>query len=129
MAAIMAAKMCRAQIMIAVDVLQDRLVTARTLGATHTMQFHGPETTLDIRTICDGVGATCAIDTTGNIAVIEEMMECLGPKGKGVTIGAPSPGKQVKVDVFRHIILGRQYIGCNQGDSVPHEVCAHALPA
>ncbi|CAI7604815.1 unnamed protein product [Penicillium manginii] len=122
MAAIMAAKIRRVDIIIAIDILQNRLATARTLGATHAMEFNGSDSILQIRTICGGVGAMCAIDTTGNITVIEEMMECLGPKGKGITIGAPSPGQKVKVDVFRHITLGRQYIGCNQGDSVPQEM-------
>lgn len=123
MAAIMAARIRGAQIIIAIDIVQDRLITAQTLGATHTIEFNGSHTTLQIQRLCGGVGPACAIDTTGNITVIEEMIQCLGPKGKGVTIGAPSPGQKVKIDVFDHLTLGKQYIGCNQGDSVPQEVC------
>ena len=53
------------------------------------------------------------------------MIESLGTLGKAATIGAPSPGTKVSIDVFSQLTKGRQYIGCNQGDSVPQQVCDH----
>jgi hypothetical protein len=52
------------------------------------------------------------------------MMESLGCHGKGVSIGAPSPGTTVAVAVyiFSQITIGKRYIGCNQGDSIPQKV-------
>jgi hypothetical protein len=50
------------------------------------------------------------------------MMNSLGCHGKGVSIGAPSPGTTVAVDIFSQITMGKRYIGCNQGDSIPQKV-------
>lgn len=63
-----------------------------------------------------------AIDGTGIPQVIEDMIDSLRPQGKAVSAGGPAPGTRVKVDVFSHITMGRQYLGCNVGEGLSLKV-------
>ena len=122
MAAIMAAKIRKARTIIGVDISKKRLEVAQGLGATHTLQGSVDDVSLQIKAICDGKGVNHAVDTTGVPVMIEQMINCLGIMGKAVSIGAPAPGAQVRVDVISHLTMGRQYMGNNQGDSIPQTV-------
>ncbi|KAM5385337.1 hypothetical protein ACJZ2D_000978 [Fusarium nematophilum] len=104
MSAVMAAKIRGAKEIIAVDLQQSRLDLAKSLGATATILGNDSELALD----CSGVPA-----------VIETMIDCLGTRGRAASVGAPTPGKKVGVDVFAQLINGREYVGCCEGDSIP----------
>ena len=123
MAAIMAAKIRKASIIIGVDIDEGRLEIARSLGATHCINGSDLDMVDQIRTICDEDGVNYAVDCTGIAAIIERMIDSLGTLGKAATIGAPAPGTRISVDVLSQLTKGRQYIGCNQGESVPQQVC------
>jgi Zn-dependent alcohol dehydrogenase len=127
MASIMAAKIGKASTIIGIDITPARLEIARSLGATHTLDGSDPEIVQKIRDMCDGDGVQYAVDCTGVPVIIERMIDSLGTLGKAATIGAPAPGTKVSVDVLSQLTRGRQYIGCNQGDSVPQKVCCPLL--
>ena len=122
MAAIMAAKIRNASIIIGIDINEGRLELAKKLGATHVLNGSVDDITHQIKMICNGNGVMSAIDTTGLPTVIERMIDSLAVLGRAVTVGAPPAGSRAAVDIISHITMGRQYIGCNQGDSVPQEV-------
>lgn len=121
MAAIMAARMREAHTVIGVDINSERLDLAQSLGATRSIQGAGSNLASQIKEIC-GAGVRYAVDTTGVPEIVERMIDSLAPRGKAVSIGAPSVGSKVKIDVFSQITMGRQYLGCNQGDSIPQQV-------
>lgn len=127
MAAIMAAKIRKAKIIIGIDINAGRLEIARSIGATHCLNGSDLDIADQIKTICDGDGVQFAVDCTGVAVIIERMIDSLGTLGKAATIGAPSPGTKISIDVFSQLTKGRQYIGCNQGDSVPQKACFHPL--
>lgn len=122
MAAIMAAKMQESRIIIGIDIDEGRLEIAKSLGATHILKTSGPDVVDQIRAICNGDGVQYAVDCTGVPVVVERMIKALGNAGKAATCGAAPPGTTVSVDIFEHITRGKQYIGCNLGDSVPQQV-------
>ena len=122
MAAIMASKIRKASIIIGIDLNEERLKIAQKLGATHVLNGSAADIAHQVKMICKGNGVTHALDTTGVPAIIERMIESLGILGRAVTIGAPAPGSRIQIDVLSHLTMGRQYIGCNQGDSVAQEV-------
>lgn len=123
LAGVMAAKIRKARIIIAVDLQPERLDLARDLGATHTFRGDDPDIRKHITDLCGSSrGADFALDCSGAIPVIENMIATLGIRGKAASVGAPAPGKKVGVDVFAHLTMGRQYLGCHQGDSVAKEV-------
>ncbi|KAK4039000.1 chaperonin 10-like protein [Parachaetomium inaequale] len=120
MAAVMAAKkIAGAGMVIAVDVQADRLDLAKTLGATHALLASDGDVVRGIRELCPPLGVDYAVDCTGVPAVIRNMIDCLGTRGRGATVGAPGFGKCVSVDVMEHLTYGKEYVGCVEGDSLP----------
>lgn len=127
LAGVMAAKIREARIIVAVDLQPERLDLARDLGATHTFRGDDPDIRKHITDLCGSSrGADFALDCSGAIPVIENMLATLGIRGKAASVGAPAPGRKVGVDVFAHLTMGRQYLGCHQGDSIAREV-SHIL--
>lgn len=123
LSAIMAAKMRGAQTIIAVDLQPSRLDLALDIGATHVLVGSDSDVVQQIRNICQPHnGVAFALDCSGAVPVIENMIDSLATRGRAVSVGAPDPTKRVSVNVFSHLTLGRQYVGCHQGDSIASEV-------
>lgn len=122
MSAVMAAKMRGARIIIAVDLQPQRLELAKKLGATHGVIGSDQDIFTQIQNITGTNGVDYSVDCAGVPQVVEKALDCLGTRGKAATVGAPSPGQRAGVDVFSHLVNGRQYIGCCEGDSVPQTV-------
>ncbi|KAL2133002.1 hypothetical protein VTI74DRAFT_3040 [Chaetomium olivicolor] len=120
MAAVMAAARIRgAKTVIAVDLQESRLELARKLGATHGVLGSDVDVLGKIRGICGTNGVNYAVDCTGVLGVIRMMIDSLGTRGRGCTVGAPGFGKCVSVDVMEHLTYGKEYVGCVEGDSLP----------
>ncbi|OQD83122.1 hypothetical protein PENANT_c018G02700 [Penicillium antarcticum] len=64
------------------------------------------------------LGVHFAVDCSGAIPVIANMIATLEIRGKAASVGAPAPGKKVEIDVFSLLTMGRQYVRCHQGDSI-----------
>ncbi|KAK5936852.1 hypothetical protein PMZ80_010971 [Knufia obscura] len=129
LAAIMAGKLRGANPVIAIDLSSERLALAQKLGATHTIlaSDKNVDVVKEIQGICPPTGVSRAVDCTGAAKVVEQMIQALGSRGKAATVGAPSPGTQVPVDIFNHLMLGRQYVGCCEGDSVPEKLISYLI--
>ncbi len=63
-----------------------------------------------------------ALEASGAVPVIGKTINSLGTKERAASIGAPSAAMRVRVDVFKHVIMGREYVGCCEGDSVAQVV-------
>jgi Zn-dependent alcohol dehydrogenase len=122
MSAIMAAKMRGASVIIAIDLQPQRLELAKKLGATHGIVGSDEDVVAQIQKISGSNGVDYSVDCAGIPQVVEKALDCLGTRGKAATVGAPAPGKRAGVDVFAHLVMGRQYLGCCEGDSVPAKV-------
>ena len=122
-AALLGAKLRGAKTIIAVDVQESRLEFAKRQGATHGV-LNSLDVVKDIRAICPPVGVDFAVECTGCKSVIRDMIDVLGTRGKGATVGAPGFGACVDVDVMEHLTYGKSYVGCCEGDSNPSKVCA-----
>lgn len=124
LSALMAGKIRGANPLIAVDLDPARLELSRELGATHTLLASDTsiDITKEIASICQSNGVSRAVDCSGSAKVVGQMIQSLGSRGKAATVGAPSPGTTVAVDIFNHLLMGRQYVGCCEGDSVPEKV-------
>ena len=119
--AVIAGKAIGARTIIVVDLHPSRLELAKRLGATHGILGSG-DVVGEIRKICPPVGVDYAIDCTGSTKVITSMIDSLGTRGRGATVGAPGFGARVSVDVMEHLTYGKEYVGCCEGDSLPKEV-------
>ncbi|KAH6994701.1 alcohol dehydrogenase [Fusarium venenatum] len=122
MSAVMAAKIRGAKEIIAIDLQQSRLDLAKSLGATATILGSDPDIISKLQEISPPNGINYALDCSGVPAVIETMIKCLGTRGRAASVGAPSPGKTVSIDVFAQLVNGREYVGCCEGDAVPNKL-------
>ncbi|TKD50364.1 NAD(P)-dependent alcohol dehydrogenase [Sphingomonas baiyangensis] len=115
MAAIMAAKVAGADPIIAVDMHDSRLATARELGATHA--FNAKDGAIDkIKQLCPrGVGYV--FDTTGVKSVIEDGFDLLAPKGVMGIVGASDPADMLSLNEAAFMGSGRTVMGILGGDS------------
>jgi Zn-dependent alcohol dehydrogenase len=121
LAAIMAGKMRKARVIVAVDLNQARLELARKLGATHLVHGGDEDVLLRVRQACSQ-GVAYAVDCTGSPKVIQTMMDCLATRGRAAQVGIPTPDKTVPINILQHLLNGREYVGCAGGDCVPSEM-------
>jgi len=85
--AIQAASLRGATEVIAVDVIEDRLELASSIGATRTIDPADTDPVDRIRAWTDGVDY--AVDAVGTPAVVEQAVDSLGPTGTAVLVGVP----------------------------------------
>lgn len=117
LAAIMAAHLCGAARIIAVDTQDARLDMARQLGATHSINPRTGDMPQQIRRIA-GDGVNYAIDTSGNTTVIRQAVEALASRGVCGLISSAN-GADISLNVLNMMHGGRQVRGILLGDSVP----------
>ncbi|KID95350.1 alcohol dehydrogenase, partial [Metarhizium majus ARSEF 297] len=90
MSAIMAAKMRKAKVIVAIDLQPSRLELASRLGATHTLLGNDPDIVAKMGELAPPNGVDYAVDCTGVPAVIETMIQALGSRGHAASVGAPT---------------------------------------
>ncbi|KAF7543859.1 hypothetical protein G7Z17_g10398 [Cylindrodendrum hubeiense] len=123
----MAAKLCQAKTIIAIDLRPGRLELATQLGATHGLLGSDPRVVNLIQEICPPVSVDYAVDCTGVPAVIEKIVAALGTKGRAATVGAPGGNSQAKIDIMSHLTYGKEYVGCSEGDSNPSKFIPYLI--
>src|SRR5262249_1868349 len=64
-AGLLAAKLAGCDPIIAVDVFDERLALARSLGATHTVNAKDPQLVNEVRRLAGGRGAKCCLEAAG----------------------------------------------------------------
>ncbi|HEX5332219.1 MAG TPA: NAD(P)-dependent alcohol dehydrogenase [Cellulomonas sp.] len=115
---VVAAALREPELLIAVDVVPERLDLALELGATHIINGREEDVVARIVEITGGAGLTHAFDTTGVPAVARSGIDALGARGRLVTCGAPPPGTEIPVD-FQGILPGKSISGVTMGDADP----------
>lgn len=125
MAGLMAARLTPATTIIAVDILDSKLDLALRLGATHVINPSRVNVVEEIRRLTGGRGVDRAFDATGRVAVIRDMLDCAGPGGLVVTVGAPAMEDGLEIKPATWLEKGVSYMGAHQGSSVPEKVYSH----
>jgi aryl-alcohol dehydrogenase len=118
MSALIAAKLREPELLVAVDVVPERLQLALELGATHAINGRTENVIERMREITKGAGLTAALDTTGVPAVARSALDALGTRGHLATCAAPPPGTEIPVD-FQGILTGKMLSGITMGDATP----------
>ena len=77
---------------IAVDVVPERLATAGELGADYTINRQEADLVERIQDLTGGMGASAALETSGNPAARSQVFQCLRPFGRCcyVCVGGPA---------------------------------------
>jgi aryl-alcohol dehydrogenase len=118
-AAILAALAQGAKTVIAVDLNDQRLEFAKTLGATHTFNGALPDLVDQVKAATDGRGTAYARDTTGAPPVIRNAVAALAPMGACAILGAAPPGAELSFDYRDIMVNGKRLQGVMMGNADP----------
>jgi 2-desacetyl-2-hydroxyethyl bacteriochlorophyllide A dehydrogenase len=91
---------------VVVDVMDEKLEVARTMGATATY-VSGPDLAGQLRERSKGRGFNAVVDCTGVAPVIEGMFQHVARRGKVMFFGVASPQDTVRIspfDIYHHDI-------------------------
>jgi len=118
LSALLAAKVCGASIIIAVDIVDSRLQLAAELGATHIINSKTQDPVAAIREITGG-GANFALESTGRPDILKQGVDALGILGKLAVVGAPPLGTAAQFDVNDLLLGGKTILGVVEGSGAP----------
>jgi S-(hydroxymethyl)glutathione dehydrogenase/alcohol dehydrogenase len=115
LAVIQGARIAGARMIIAVDVMERKLATARELGATHTVDASTQDPVPAIRELTSG-GAEYAFEAIGLKKAAEQAFECLRPGGTATVIGMIPVGQKVELD-GPMFLREKRIQGCSMGSN------------
>jgi len=102
---------------IAVDVVPAKLDLARQLGATHMIDASRDEPVAAVRELTRG-GADYTFEAVGNLAVIRQALDALGPGGALTIVGVPKLGSSAEF-VVQALYQNKAILGCRYGTARP----------
>jgi aryl-alcohol dehydrogenase len=118
LSAVLAAKAIGAGPIIAVDINPERLALALELGADHALNGAEGGVVEKIQAIT-GTGAHFSIDTTANLKVMRQAVDCLGARGVCGLVGASKMGDELPLDAVSVMSGGKVVRGVVEGDADP----------
>ena len=121
LAAVMAAAASAVGTIVAIDIVPSRLQLAMELGATAVIDAGRDDVAEELRKLTDDRGVDAAVETSGNLGVLETMMGALAVGGTCLVIGAPRAGSSASFDV-NALLPGRRIVGVTLGDSEPERL-------
>ncbi|MFK8907308.1 S-(hydroxymethyl)mycothiol dehydrogenase [Streptomyces sp. YS-3] len=102
-AAIVGARLAGASKIVAVDIDDRKLATARAMGATHTVNSRTADAIEAIRSLTGGYGADVVIEAVGRPDTYEQAFYARDLAGTVVLVGVPTPDMKLElplIDVF-----------------------------
>jgi len=102
---------------VAVDVVPAKLELARRLGATHVVDGKREDPVAAIRDLTRG-GADYTFEAVGNVTVIRQALDALGPGGACTIVGVPKLGTSAEF-VVHALYQNKAILGCRYGTARP----------
>lgn len=121
LSAVIAASLRTPALLIAIDLVDERLELARALGATHTINGTTEDVGARLAEITGGAGVRLSFDTTANPGVARGALDAAAVGGTVLVCGAPPPGTEIPVDI-QGILTGKILRGVTMGDTEPKEL-------
>ncbi len=118
--AIHAASISKANPIVAVDRLEEKLTLARKFGATHSINSSVDDTEEKLKQLTNQEGLDYAIDTIGKKHSMQLAYNVVKKQsGKAILCGVPNPpGQTIEIDPFP-LYYGRQIVGTSGGETNP----------
>ncbi|MFC8093580.1 S-(hydroxymethyl)mycothiol dehydrogenase [Streptomyces sp. NPDC057301] len=118
-AAIVGARLAGAARIIAVDIDDRKLETARSMGATHTVNSRDTEAVGAIRDLTGGFGADVVIDAVGRPETYRQAFYARDLAGTVVLVGVPTPELQLELPLLDVFGRGGSLKSSWYGDCLP----------
>ncbi len=115
---VQAAALVTAHPIVAVDLYDEKLALAKSLGATHLINARKGDLRAQIVAALPGGQADCIIDCTGLPENIQLAYELLQPKGRAILVGVPKKGNNVSIYTLP-LHFGKVLTGSEGGDTYP----------
>lgn len=123
LAAIMAAaRLTPATKVIAIDIMDSKLEMAKELGATHVINSKTQDVIEQINAITKGEGTDRALDSTGDVKVIEVMIQAAASSSSVASVGARAGAEVVEIKPSTWLAKNVHYTGTCGGSASPHSV-------
>ncbi|MCA9068822.1 MAG: zinc-binding dehydrogenase [Planctomycetaceae bacterium] len=118
--AVAGAKFNGANPIIAADINDQRLSSAKNMGATHLLNVKGSNLLKELQRICPG-GVSYAIEATGQVNVMQQALSAVKPRGGAVAIiGNAAFGQTLSLDPSE-LNQGKKLFGTWGGDNHPDD--------
>jgi alcohol dehydrogenase len=126
LAALLGARTRRPAVLVALDLSDEKLALARSLGATHTCNAGAPETVAEVKELSRG-GVDCAFEMAGSVKAMDLAYRITRRGGTTVTAGLPHPQHlfsipHVGLVAEERTIKGSYLGGCNPARDIPRFV-------
>ncbi len=108
---------CGARGVIALDLLNSKLDTARHFGATHTVNSTDADCVQQVLDWSEGRGVDYAFVTVGAKSAMELSLSLLARAGTAVIVGMPASGVTAEYDPGTLAALGQRVIGSKMGSA------------
>lgn len=116
---VQAAALAGAYPLVAVDLYDNRLELARSMGATHVLNGARDDVRTELPRMVPG-GVDVFVDNTGVPSVIETGYSLTKPQGSVVLVGVPAKGNNVSLYSLP-LHFGKTIRGSHGGGALPHE--------
>ena len=98
--AIQGARLCGANPIIAMDILDNKLGASKKFGATHGVRSDGTDPVQEVKNLTNGRGADYVFVTVGSLSAVQQGYTLLGTRGMLVVVGLPPRGGTVTLPGF-----------------------------
>src|SRR5581483_183419 len=115
---IQGAALCGARMIIAADILDNKLEFARTFGATHTINSKEQDLVAAVKDLTHGVGVEYSFEVIAAVPTIRLAFESLAVDGLCTVVGAAPPGAEVSIPIDL-LFWERAIRGCFMGSGRP----------
>lgn len=121
-AALLAALATGVRDVIAIDVVDSKLETAKELGAKYAINGKNfPSSEAGIRSLYPD-GVDMIVDTTGAGPVLESLVKSLAHRGTLALVGVPAPTTEVKINALDLLLACKKIVGVIEGLCDPQQV-------
>lgn len=125
--AVMAARLCGATTIVAVNRRASRLQLAAEFGATHLVSPQDVDPVEAIREATGGRGVELALESTGVPEVLTQAVRSLDSLGTCAYVGTAAPGVTGGIVMLESMLKGLTVRGVLQGDSTPSQMIPRLL--
>ncbi|MBV9546503.1 MAG: zinc-binding dehydrogenase, partial [Chloroflexi bacterium] len=115
--AVQGGRLASAEPLIAVDVADNKLEYARSLGATHTLNGSREDVAARVRELTDGRGADYAVVAVGSTSAVHTAWSTLGRGGTCVVVGLPPADQRIEIDPASLVGPERRLVGSCYGSA------------
>jgi len=116
---IQAARISGARMIIAADLLDNKLGYAREFGATHTVNAKTDNVVKTVRALTKGAGVDFAFDAIGSETTAVQIVDAVGAGGHAVMVGIPAATTKAPVSPFQMVFMEKMLTGSFYGSVQP----------